>query len=155
MQKSTIFTQHICLAATTYIQTNDCVIWPFKLNHDGYGRFTYKGRMEFAHRVAFLVVHGRWPNKARHTCDVRSCINVRHLIEGTQRDNIRDMIERGRSAKGTMMPQAKLTDDIVRQMRREYIPYVVSTPMLARKYGIDVKNCYNIVTGRAWKHVSP
>lgn len=36
----------------------------------------------------------------RHTCDVRECVNPDHLILGTQKDNIRDMHDRGRYAGG-------------------------------------------------------
>jgi len=112
------------------------------------------GQNVLAHRAAFFFAHKRWPNPCcRHTCDVSLCLNPYHLAEGTQIDNINDMISRGRKAHGNGVIHAKLTDDLVRQMRAEYIPYVNGTKKLSRKYGLDRKNCYNIVTRRAWAHV--
>lgn len=32
----------------------------------------------------------------RHRCDNPPCININHLALGTQKDNVRDSIERGR-----------------------------------------------------------
>lgn len=51
-------------------------------------------------RVVFYLDHGREPagGIVRHTCDNPSCINGRHLIEGTAADNTADMIQRGRAA---------------------------------------------------------
>lgn len=33
----------------------------------------------------------------RHSCDVAGCLNVGHMQLGTQADNMRDKVERGRS----------------------------------------------------------
>jgi hypothetical protein len=44
----------------------------------------------------------------RHTCDNGLCCNPRHLIPGTQIDNIRDKVERGRSRLGKL-PHVCLT----------------------------------------------
>ena len=141
-------------AVSTHI-SDACLLYPFSLNQDGYGRLNFDGRPQLAHRVAFLIVNNHWPTPcARHTCDTPACVNPRHIIEGTQIDNIYDMISRGRKACGTGVMHAKVTDDLVRQMRREYIPRVNGTSKLGRKYGLNRKNVYNIVMRRAWKHVS-
>jgi hypothetical protein len=50
-----------------------------------------------------------------HSCDNRPCCNPGHLFEGTQRDNIADMITKGRgglqagSQRGEKNPRAKIT----------------------------------------------
>ncbi|HEV2530961.1 HNH endonuclease [Phenylobacterium sp.] len=36
----------------------------------------------------------------RHACDNRACCNPAHLEPGTRRQNIEDMVSRGRSTKG-------------------------------------------------------
>ena len=49
------------------------------------------------HRAVYAMVHGAIPKGlvVRHTCDNTLCVNPKHLIIGTQLDNIRDRVERG------------------------------------------------------------
>jgi hypothetical protein len=65
---------------------------------DGYGHVKFQGRLHQAHRVAFFLIHGRWPRPyCLHTCDNRACVKPTHLYEGTHADNMADMVSRGRS----------------------------------------------------------
>ena len=84
----------------------------------GYGRFGYQGKMCQAHRVAYQLAKGIIPEGmvVRHTCDNPACCNPNHLVLGTQQDNINDMDQRERRAKGITHGQSKLTDDQVRQV---------------------------------------
>ena len=53
----------------------------------------------YAHRYALERKLGRElePGEvARHTCDNPICVNPDHLLPGTQRDNVDDMMRRGR-----------------------------------------------------------
>ena len=60
------------------------------------------------HRYAFFRAFGRWPTpQANHHCDVKNCCKVladergpAHIFEGSQLDNIRDMVSKGRAAFG-------------------------------------------------------
>ena len=67
----------------------------------GYDPFTkqryQKRRIEYAHRIAWALSNGRWPEDnmvIRHTCDTSACCNPKHLIEGTQKQNVEDRSER-------------------------------------------------------------
>ena len=76
---------------------DDC--WPWKANRytNGYGQFWLRPRQEGAHRVAFKLTHGRWPQpECLHKCDNPPCCNPAHLWEGTKSDNVRDCIAKGR-----------------------------------------------------------
>jgi hypothetical protein len=55
-----------------------------------------------AHRVAWIKAHGPIPTGlvVRHICDNPPCVNVDHLVLGTDADNIHDMHERGRYRGG-------------------------------------------------------
>jgi hypothetical protein len=59
------------------------------------------GKKIAAHRVAFRLIHGHWPEpQALHGCDNPPCCNAEnpfHAHEGTQQLNVDEMIVRGRS----------------------------------------------------------
>ena len=53
-----------------------------------------------AHQRAFELHYGRAPHPGMvimHRCDTQNCVNPSHFREGTQADNIRDMMIKGRS----------------------------------------------------------
>lgn len=101
----------------TYVnKTEGCWIWvggttknrkprkPSENKHI-YGQFYWKeiGRNSIAaHRASYLLFVGKIPEGllVRHSCDNGLCVNPEHLELGTHKDNMKDMIERGRSAKG-------------------------------------------------------
>lgn len=73
-----------------------CHLWVLGLDRDGYGQFKVDGRTHRAHRWLFYHEHGFLPPEVLHDCDVRRCVNERHLLPGTKSDNMRDMIAKGR-----------------------------------------------------------
>lgn len=79
--------------------TDSCHLWIAGKNHLGYGQFKVKGRHIGAHRVAYALVHG-WDSIegkiVLHSCDNPSCVNPSHLSVGTQSQNVRESVLRGR-----------------------------------------------------------
>jgi hypothetical protein len=79
----------------------DCWEWLGALNNMGYGRFyTYEnGRQvkHYAHRYVLQLV-GKFDESliVLHSCDNPRCVNPAHLSQGTQADNMRDALEKGR-----------------------------------------------------------
>lgn len=89
-----------------------CWVWTGgKSGRDQYGVVTMTGldvpcpvKRPYAHRVAFLLAHGRWPMPdGLHHCDNPPCVKAisdelgpAHIWEGTNRDNVHDMIAKGR-----------------------------------------------------------
>ena len=77
--------------------------WPWTGAHipQGYGSLgavLVEGEVKSqvgAHRVSFFLEHGRWPVVARHSCDVKDCVNPAHILDGSHADNARDAHERG------------------------------------------------------------
>lgn len=124
-----------------------CWIWSGTLE-DGYGRFSMFGRYGRAYRASWIITNGPIPDGllVRHKCDVRACVNPRHLELGTQADNMRDMAERGGTAG------RKLTDAQVFEIRNFYASGV-SILQLRLAYGVSRTLIYNIVAGSVWTHV--
>ena len=76
----------------------DCWPWKGHLWLNGYGCVRWEGRRVGAHRVAFLISGGTLEPGlvVMHTCDNPRCCNPAHLRQGTDSDNIRDSIRKGR-----------------------------------------------------------
>src|SRR5262245_5929776 len=79
-----------------------CHEWTGNFFKTGYGRFWLNGKGEKAHRVAWLLANGSWPEPCGlHRCDNPACVRVDHLFEGTQLENIVDMHAKGRASGGS------------------------------------------------------
>ena len=74
-----------------------CWIWTGGVCGNGYGNLHYKGTGHRAHRIAWLIETGRWPTPhGLHHCDTPLCVRFSHLFEGTNGDNIRDAVKKGK-----------------------------------------------------------
>lgn len=134
-----------------------CWTWLGAQGTRGYGLF-FADRHRRAHQVAFFIEHGRWSRACvLHACDHPGCVRPSHLFEGTQLDNIQDRHAKGRSRGGRVLGSrhglAKLTEDIVRAMRREYAAGGVSQYELGKRYGVTQAAVGDVVRRRLWKHV--
>jgi hypothetical protein len=77
-----------------------CWLWTGGLAPNGYGRLEPgDGETRYAHRISYKMHVG--PIAAGmdccHRCDVRACVRPDHLFEGTRRDNVQDMVAKGRA----------------------------------------------------------
>lgn len=103
----------------------DCWPWLGYTDADGYGGFHLGSRCTLrAPRVAYYLDTGVDPGdkEVLHTCDNPPCCNPAHLFTGTNLDNIRDRVDKGRTARqrGLGNPFAKYTGEQVDAWRREY-----------------------------------
>lgn len=77
---------------------NGCVLWTGSRKSTGYGFFSVNGRVVLAHRWIYQQVHGPQAGLVvMHKCDNPPCVNVEHLRVGTQADNVRDAVAKGRN----------------------------------------------------------
>lgn len=98
-----------------------------------YGVFWMNGKNHRAHRAAFELHHGRKPNGVvLHSCDNPLCCNPLHLSEGTQSDNMVDMVRKGRSLSGTRNPMCKFTEEDIDAIRKSSL----KVKELAELYGV-------------------
>lgn len=75
-----------------------CWFWLGAMGTRGYGNLSLLGKYLNAHVASFLIFNGPIPadQVVRHTCHQRLCCNPDHLILGSQRQNMIDMIQAGR-----------------------------------------------------------
>lgn len=89
---------HIRIMNRVWHGATDCWHWCGVRNTFGYGRMTYQGRSQVAHRLAWIAWNGPIPEGmyVLHRCDNRACVNPDHLWLGTYSDNLRDCWAKGR-----------------------------------------------------------
>jgi hypothetical protein len=81
-------------------KTDGCWFWRGKIKSTGYGIVQRARKAIHAHRYAYELIVGPIPDGLYicHHCDVRACVNPAHLFPATQRENILDMVSKGRHA---------------------------------------------------------
>ena len=135
-------------------KAGDCWLWIAGKFKQGYGSFYFKGRHIKAHRMAWELTYGAIPEGKRvcHYCDNPSCTNPEHLFLGTQKDNIRDMMAKGRSPTvgvsqvGEDNRNAKLTKEEALAIYQSPAP----CKLLAKLYPVSLQQIYNIKNGYRW-----
>jgi hypothetical protein len=130
-----------------------CWLWNGGKRRKGYGQFSIKkeGKNHVAHRYAFFLHHGRFPNGiGRHLCNNPSCVRWSHIAEGTQKDNIQDAVRAGRMASGERNGSAKLTRSQVQRMR-QLRERGWTQQRLADKFGVSQPNVSAILADKNWK----
>lgn len=137
--------------------SQDCLPFQGSRRKNGYGYTQFMGRQYLAHRLAFALNECLHPDALkgmviRHRCDNPACINVEHLLPGTQRDNMADKVARRRHPRGEQCATSKLTADQVDEIRRTYMPRHPERGQraLARRFGVSQAAISHIVTGRSW-----
>ena len=150
------------------IATNGaCWLWSGAVGRNGYGNLrvgsTRDGtrRSVSAHRVAFELAGGN-PGAAivMHSCDNKRCVNPAHLTAGTQRDNVRDCVAKGRwrqgdrapascsrNVSGELNPGAKLTREDVEILRAGAW---MSWEQAGRSVGISGTHAKRVIRGVSW-----
>lgn len=75
-------------------RTQTCWLWTGCVNEDGYGTFSYDGKVRKAHRAAYAMFVGPIPDglEIDHKCRTRNCVNPDHLQPATHKQNCQNRI---------------------------------------------------------------
>lgn len=145
---------------------DECWLWNGGTSGNGYGRFRLGGKsvpMMPAHKFSFIMHGGVVPNGlyVLHRCDVRSCVNPRHLFVGDARDNALDCVAKGRMGglfkggadarrrHGSNQHLAKLNESNIQAIRSDER----GAEAIARDYGVTRGAISRVKSGKGWRHV--
>lgn len=146
------------------LDVSDC--WPWMRARSGgrdgktYGIFTRSRasigrRCIYAHRMAWCLANEVAPADLprevviRHSCDNPICCNPQHLEQGSQADNVEDMVTRGRGLKGEQISTSVLTIEDVREIKR-MLHEGLAQQVIANKFGVSRPTISLIKSGRNW-----
>lgn len=161
------------------LKGNGCWLWQGGKTVRGYGTIRIAGRDGYAHRASWIIHYGPIPSGQYvcHTCDNPTCVNPSHLFLGTQKDNIQDMVNKGRHrsvtspetllrgdahpsriyperlARGENHGRAKLNDEKVREVFR-LTRLGRSQRSIARLFGVDKLVISLVIRRKTWRHVN-
>jgi hypothetical protein len=143
------------------LRSDVCWTWSAAKDRDGYGWFKRAGKQVYAHRVSWTLHHGEIPAGlfVLHKCDNPSCVRPEHLFLGTNLDNVRDALSKGRMAvgdrngsrlhpeklrRGESVGTSKLKDAQVIQIRLRHANGE-KQQVLADAFGVSNQQVSNIV----------
>lgn len=130
-----------------------CWIWDGVISN-GYGVFHFNSKSTKPHRFIWEYIHGPIPigMLVCHKCDTKLCVNPSHLFIGTQLDNMKDMMRKGRQARGELNGRAKLSVEKVRFIRG-MSSFGRTSYSIAQEVEMSPKTISDILNGKLWKHV--
>lgn len=142
-----------------------CFIWTASVTQKGYGKLGVEGgAFRLAHRVAWELFVGPIPDGlwVLHKCDNPPCVNIDHLYLGTNSDNMRDCVARGRFTQGWKLMKgkphpihgerhrrARLNDEAVYSIRASRLDSLT----LARQFNVTRPTIHAVRQERTWKHL--
>lgn len=141
-------------------QSGGCIVWKLSKTRIGYGTCARIGGEVRTHRASWVLANGQIPLGAHvlHRCDNRACVNPAHLFLGTHKDNMADMVAKGRLVSpppkfGSANHMAAVSEDTVWEIRQVARLGRFSQKQIARSYGLSEMAVSRIIRNLAWKHV--
>lgn len=136
----------------------ECWLWLAGTDSKGrYGLYRYKRKIQGAHRIAYLLTFGEIPPNldVMHSCDTTLCCNPNHLSAGTRKENMEDMMERERDnfSHGIDRPDAKLTDENVKEIRRLYKIKAMTQKAMSKMFHVSDTTIWGVVHHIYWNHI--
>jgi len=118
-----------------------CINYGGHISKSGYG-LDYDPTTQktvLAHRKAFKDKYGYAPEVVMHKCDNPACVNPDHLVAGTQSDNIKDCVSKGRHHNVRKL-SSKQCADIIKDSRPQRV--------IAKQYEVHQGTISNIKRGK-------
>jgi hypothetical protein len=134
-----------------------CIEFTGGKDNNGYGHFYISEKINTvkAHRYSYELHYGKIENNLLvcHKCDNPSCVNPEHLFLGTNKENMQDMVNKGRAAKHQdTHHNAKINSEIVKEIR-QYISLGYKNVEIAKIYNLEHKHISLIRNNKRWSWV--
>lgn len=127
-----------------------CWQWTGKPNAEGYGRVFIDGRVEYAHRFAFLVLVGdiQPGQKLYNTCQNRRCVNPSHWTTAKSIHNDKSIVKRKNTPKRRYSRRrVKVNDAEVQAIRQIADDTGLTQAAIAARYHISQAQVSRILAG--------
>lgn len=133
------------LLARSWIAPGNCRIWLGAKKPTGYGNMAFRGRVELAHKVAYILAYGPVPAGCYvcHRCDTPGCVQASHLFAGTPLANQVDMRQKGRARKHRKFDDAEIAE-VVRARRSGE-----TLRSLSVRFGISQAHVSRLASGKS------
>jgi hypothetical protein len=138
----------------TIVPETNCWDWQKQRDKNGYGVMTVGDKPLRAHRIAYEEFVGKIEDGLHvlHRCDNPSCINPEHLFLGTNAENMKDKVNKGRHAFGEKSGSAKLTEEQVIEIKKR-LAAGESVNSFVDEYPVSGRAIRLIKKGTNWSHV--
>lgn len=147
------------LDSKSEVLESGCIEWRGAKLPKGYGQLRLSHpirKLETVHRLAWIMQSGDIPAglDVCHRCDNPSCLNPAHLFLGTRKQNMEDMVAKGRSpySPGEKSGKAKITEADVVEMGKMR-SYGLSLKDIGATYRLHPSHVSRIMSGARWAHM--
>jgi len=145
-----------------------CWLWTGCKIHHGYGMLNTGGKHgqnKLAHRISWELHHSESVPEGievLHRCDNPSCVNPAHLFLGTQKDNVSDMIAKGRSPYDRCFHKIAALGEAnhAHKLKASDIPVIriahangETLVAIAVRYGVTPSTIGKITRRERWAHI--
>lgn len=131
-----------------------CWLWRYDTLKQGYGYITVAKQRWLAHRLAWHVLKGPIAKGlfVCHACDNPRCVNPEHLFLGTPKDNVQDMITKGRNlnafCKGHKLSARKRTRKLTDEQVQQIKDWPHEHRYIANKLGVSTAYVWMVKNGK-------
>lgn len=142
-----------------YCSGTGCHLWKLRLDRGGYAIIKrvhwakyYNVRM--AHQLSYILAYGEYDRDLLicHKCNIRHCVNPKHLYAGTYKSNAQDR-SRALSQSGSKNPASKLDEIQVKEIKN--LLGTCTVTYIAKLYGVHKDTIQKIKSGKNWGHIGP
>lgn len=133
-----------------------CWLWIAAVASHGYGTFE---KNKTAHRYSCELTYGAIPKGmlALHKCDIKICVNPKHIYIGSKKENSADAYSRGRMNNvwhpaGSQHPAAKLNQDQIAEIRSVIGRFKRGQRSeMAARFGVSPATISDVKGGYSWR----